>query len=351
MRKIGVVIPYFQREPGVLANALASIAAQDVKDFEVVVIVVDDASPIPPEQELDAFAPQSFKGEVRVVRRPNGGPGAARNTGIEALVDVADYIALMDSDDVWMPHHLRLAARCLDRGADLFFTDFQGVDREKVPYLCSIPELAELKAMSMIEQVDGFEARFCAGGEESDFARLAATTFLAHLSTVVFSAERLGNERSLIDLPVVEDHVYFLDLALKAKRLAFTFTPSMAMGEKGVKIYGSAHQWGTEADLLRRIYNLQKAKVISARAPWPKPTQRVLAANVWQGRRTVAWLMMRRALHTRALPSRAIKAGLKADVASVLLAPLFALAFLLDGNGAQARMERSASSPDARTAK
>jgi succinoglycan biosynthesis protein ExoW len=330
VRKIGIVIPYFQREPGILSNALASIAAQDIDDFEVVVIVVDDASPISPEQELGAFAPQNFKGEVRVVKRPNGGPGAARNTGIEALLGVTDYIALMDSDDVWAPHHLRLGAHCLDRGADLFFADFQGVEKDKPTYLRGIPELAALEAMSTVEQVHDFEARFCAGGEDSDFARLAATTFVAHLSTLMFSAERLGDARSLTDLPIVEDHVYFLDLALKAKRLAFTFTPSMGMGQKGVKIYGSAHQWGTEADLLRRIYNLQKAKVICARASWPKATQRGLNASVWQGRRIVAWLMLRRTLHTRALPMPAIRAGLKADVASVALAPFLAAAFLLD---------------------
>jgi succinoglycan biosynthesis protein ExoW len=342
IRKIGVVIPYFQRERGILANALASIAAQDIKDFEVVVIVVDDASPVPPELELGTFAPQNFKGEVRVVRRPNGGPGAARNTGVEALLGIADYIALMDSDDVWAPHHLRLAASCLDCGADLFFSDYQGLERGKPSYLRSIPELTVLEAMSTIEQINGFEARFCEGGEGSDFTRLAATTFLAHLSTVMFSTERLGDVRSLPDLPVVEDHVYFLDLALTARRLAFTLVPSMAMGQEGVKIYASTHQWGTEVDLLRRIYNLQKAKVISTRVPWPKPTQRALDADVWRGRRTVAWLILRRTIQTRALPMRAIRAGLKADVASVLLAPFFAVAFLLDKGGGRRVSENTA---------
>jgi len=328
VRRIGVVIPFFQREPGVLSQALASIGAQDIEGFEVVVIVVDDASPSPPEPELQAFAPVRFKGEVRVVKRPNGGPGAARNTGIEALQGAADYIALMDSDDVWSPHHLRLAAKCMEQGVDLFFADFQGVEADRPPYLQSIPELTDLKAMSTTERVDGFEVRFCDGGVSGAFAPLAASTFLAHLSTIMFSAERLGDVRSLLDLRIGEDHVFFLDLTLKAKRVVFTLTPAMSMGQKGVKIYGSTHQWGTEADLLRRMYNLQKERLIRARAPWPPATQHVLDAQVRRSRRTVAWLIMRQALRARGVSMRAIRAGLKADVASVLMAPIFAAAYL-----------------------
>jgi succinoglycan biosynthesis protein ExoW len=333
VRRIGVVIPYFQREPGILSQALASIAAQDIEGFEVIVVVVDDASPSPPELELEAFAPKSFKGEIRVVKRPNGGPGAARNTGIEALVGVADYISLMDSDDAWAPHHLRLAAGCMDQGADLFFADFQGVETDRPPYLESIPESAALKAMSAADHVEGFEVRVCGEGAVDQLAALAASTFLAHLSTIMFAADRLGDVRSLLHLPVGEDHVFFLDLSLKARRVAFTLTPAMAMGQKGVKIYGSTHQWGTQADLLRRIYNLQKERIISVRAPWPPATQRALDTHVRLSRRTVAWLLLRQALRTRRLPMRVIRAALKADVASVLMAPVFAAAYLGDRRG------------------
>ena len=49
---ITVVIPYFQREPGILARALASIAAQQACPLSVHVIVVDDASPVPADAEI-----------------------------------------------------------------------------------------------------------------------------------------------------------------------------------------------------------------------------------------------------------------------------------------------------------
>ncbi len=45
---IAVVIPYFQRKEGLLAQAIRSVIAQrDVDDVRIV--VVDDASPIPAE--------------------------------------------------------------------------------------------------------------------------------------------------------------------------------------------------------------------------------------------------------------------------------------------------------------
>ena len=42
---IAVVIPYFQREPGILAKALKSVLASEAVE-DVHVIVVDDESPV-----------------------------------------------------------------------------------------------------------------------------------------------------------------------------------------------------------------------------------------------------------------------------------------------------------------
>ena len=57
---IGVVIPYFQRKPGLLNRALHSVAAQD-GDHRLRVYVVDDGSPIPAEAELTAVPPADPK--------------------------------------------------------------------------------------------------------------------------------------------------------------------------------------------------------------------------------------------------------------------------------------------------
>jgi glycosyltransferase involved in cell wall biosynthesis len=98
-----VIVPTYDRGP-LLAEAVSSVLAQTVRDFEV--LVVDDASPRPPDVPADP--------RVRVIRRAeNGGPAAARNTGLDAAR--GRYVAFLDDDDVWRPGRLAIAAEGLRR--------------------------------------------------------------------------------------------------------------------------------------------------------------------------------------------------------------------------------------------
>src|SRR4051812_10893238 len=97
-----VIVPTYGR-PAFLADALASVLGQTFDDFEC--IVVDDASPEPVSVPSDS--------RIRVVTRDaNGGPPAARNTGI--AVARGRYVAFLDDDDVWLPHRLADAAAAHD---------------------------------------------------------------------------------------------------------------------------------------------------------------------------------------------------------------------------------------------
>jgi glycosyltransferase involved in cell wall biosynthesis len=92
-----IVIPTFGR-PEFLGEAITSVLAQSFDDFEC--IVVDDAGPAPAQLPSDA--------RLRLIRRDsNGGPPAARNTGIEAAR--GEYVAFLDDDDVWLPSRLAKA--------------------------------------------------------------------------------------------------------------------------------------------------------------------------------------------------------------------------------------------------
>src|SRR6476661_2260120 len=98
-----VIVPTYGR-PEFLADALASIVAQSFADFEC--IVVDDASPEPASLPADS--------RLRVIRREfNGGPPAARNTGIEAAR--GRYVAFLDDDDVWTRRRLEDALEAHSR--------------------------------------------------------------------------------------------------------------------------------------------------------------------------------------------------------------------------------------------
>jgi glycosyltransferase involved in cell wall biosynthesis len=95
---VSVVIPTCDR-PDALAEALESVRAQTVDDYEIV--VVDDASG---DAEAVAEAVRRAAG-ARLLRshRPGGG-AAARNRGVAAAR--GRLVAFLDDDDLWRPDKL-----------------------------------------------------------------------------------------------------------------------------------------------------------------------------------------------------------------------------------------------------
>jgi GT2 family glycosyltransferase len=92
---VTVIVPAYERA-ALLDRALGSIAAQTVAPEEV--IVVDDAS-------TDATAAVALAAGARVITHAeNAGAATARNTGFAAARTA--WVALLDSDDEWLPHHL-----------------------------------------------------------------------------------------------------------------------------------------------------------------------------------------------------------------------------------------------------
>ncbi len=104
-----VVIPVYNRAE-LLRGALESVRAQSCQDFEIV--VVDDGSSDDPAKTVAAFADP----RLRCVRQENRGASAARNRGI-ALAR-GRYVAFLDSDDGFLPHHLERMAKLLENTAN-----------------------------------------------------------------------------------------------------------------------------------------------------------------------------------------------------------------------------------------
>ncbi len=97
---LSVVIPVFNR-PEQAARAIKSVLGQRWTSPEKLEIVaVDDASTEPLQSNVSDH-------RLRIVRlEQNSGPAAARNAGIAAAR--GDFIAFLDSDDIWLEDKLRL---------------------------------------------------------------------------------------------------------------------------------------------------------------------------------------------------------------------------------------------------
>ena len=102
--RVSAVVTAFQCE-AFLGEALASVLGQTLPPEEI--IVVDDGSTDGTPEVARSF------GGVRLVSRPNGGPGAARNTGLAAAR--GDWIAFLDGDDAWTEDKTRLQLEVAER--------------------------------------------------------------------------------------------------------------------------------------------------------------------------------------------------------------------------------------------
>jgi glycosyltransferase involved in cell wall biosynthesis len=105
---VSVIIPTFNRAY-CLERAVDSALAQTYSDLEVV--VVDDGS----TDNTKALVHTRYAGEKRVIylHQANRGVAGARNAGFG--VARGEFIALLDSDDVWMPWKLDVQIACLQR--------------------------------------------------------------------------------------------------------------------------------------------------------------------------------------------------------------------------------------------
>jgi glycosyltransferase involved in cell wall biosynthesis len=111
MVEVSVIVPAYNAGQ-LLPRALRSVCDQRLRDIEIV--VVDDASQDQTPEIAQSIA--SADPRVRVIRRAtNGGPSAARNTGLD--VARGTWIALLDADDLYLPQRLTIltdAARSAD---------------------------------------------------------------------------------------------------------------------------------------------------------------------------------------------------------------------------------------------
>lgn len=121
---VSIVLPTYNRAH-LLPSVLETILDQDYEDFEL--LVVDDGSTDNTPEVIEEF--QARDPRLRYVRLPeNRGLGFARDEGLKYTT--AKYIALADSDDLWVPGRLREQVEILEQypEIEILFGDYVNID-------------------------------------------------------------------------------------------------------------------------------------------------------------------------------------------------------------------------------
>jgi glycosyltransferase involved in cell wall biosynthesis len=175
-----IVIPVYNRATA-LKSAIESVLAQTFQGFEIV--VVDDGSRDDPQSVVALFADP----RLRIIRQANAGGGAARNTGIDNARGA--FVAFLDSDDVFLPHHLSdmhlllrgtrkiagYARVWVDRGAGpLFLKPPRAIEagEDMASYLLCDRGFTQTSTMAVPREA-ARQVRFCEqlrAAEDTDFA-------------------------------------------------------------------------------------------------------------------------------------------------------------------------------------
>lgn len=102
--RISVIIPVYNAQ-NYIFRCLDSVRNQTFKaDYEV--IVINDGSTDASLSTLEQYKFKYPDFNLNIISKPNGGVASARNKGLQ--IATGDYIALLDSDDAWVPEKIEL---------------------------------------------------------------------------------------------------------------------------------------------------------------------------------------------------------------------------------------------------
>lgn len=129
--RVSVIMPSYNTAT-LIAGSLDSVFEQTFQDFEVV--LVNDGSPDTPELER-VLAPFLHKhaDQINYIRQENKRCAGARNTAIGQAR--GEFLAFLDSDDVWLPDHLSAQIKLFEQDPtlDLVYSNGLSVGNPKLP--------------------------------------------------------------------------------------------------------------------------------------------------------------------------------------------------------------------------
>ena len=203
---VSVIIPTYNRG-WIVRDAIDSVLGQTYTDFEL--IVVDDGSSDRTPPILDAYGDR-----LCVIRQANQGVSAARNRGIGE--SSGTLIALLDSDDIWLPKKLAVQVDFFKRNPAALICQTEeiwirnglrvnpgkrhrkpsGMIFERSLELCLVSPSAVMVQRELFEKVGQFDESLPAC-EDYDLWLRVGCRFPVHLIDKPLTIKRGGHEDQL----------------------------------------------------------------------------------------------------------------------------------------------------------
>jgi glycosyltransferase involved in cell wall biosynthesis len=239
---VSVIIPTYNRA-ALVTEAVASVKAQTFQDLEI--LVVDDGST---DDTAAALAPWE---DVRLLRQPRRrGVAAARNLGAAAAR--GEWLAFLDSDDLWLPEKLARQMAYLGERPGLL--------------LCQTDEIWVRHGVRV--------------NKPASHRKVAGRIFLPSLTRCMVSPSAVVLHRRLLadhdgfdeDLPAAEDYDLWL-------RLSWRYQVGLVEAPLIIKRGGHADQlsgqWGLDRFRIRALVKLLGDADLPA--PYVRAARRTLA--------------------------------------------------------------------------
>lgn len=116
-KNISVVIPLYNSEDTIIPT-LQSVEKQTKISYIKEIIVIDDGSTDSSKQIVNNYIP-ICKIPIILISKKNGGVSSARNLGMEH--SSGQWIALLDSDDLWIPEKIEMQCKILREHPEIDF--------------------------------------------------------------------------------------------------------------------------------------------------------------------------------------------------------------------------------------
>ena len=179
-----------------LKQSIDSVRNQTSPNWEL--IIVDDFSTDESMSIINEYLPKDSRVQSYRLNNNSGTPGAPRNLAIDRAG--GDFIAFLDSDDIWHPQKLEIQLKLMSNyNSNFTFTDVLPFSNESVikPYLLE----------NFILNKDLINKRV-------DYNYLLRKNFIKSCSTAILRVDIIKDKRFNDDpkFRAVEDYMFWLDL-------------------------------------------------------------------------------------------------------------------------------------------